>query len=62
MFILYTQELNKTPALSLLMDTDINVSFKQLAFYEKNTINPEVMFWVENSNNPDIALVPSCTN
>lgn len=62
MFILYTQELNKTPALALLMDTDINVSFKQLAFYEKNTINPEVMFWVENSNNPDIVLVPSCTN
>ena len=62
MFILYTQELNKTPALALLNDTDINVSFKQLAFYEKNTINPNVMFWVEDSYNPDTVLVPPCTN
>ena len=62
MYTLYAQELNKTRPLVLLCGANLVDSFKQLAFYEKNTINPEVMFWVENSNNPDIVLVPSCTN
>ena len=64
MYTLYAQELNKTQPLVLLCGANLVDSFKQLAFYEKNTINPNpnVMFWVEDSYNPDTVLVPPCTN
>lgn len=62
MFTLFVQELNKTPPLALLHDTDINVSFKQLAYFEDNTINPNCMYWVEDSNLLDTVIVPPCVN
>lgn len=62
MYSLMVQELGKIHALLLLQNDNISDAFKQLDYFERNTINPNCMFWIVDSDVLNTLIVPPCTN